>query len=494
MEALSQISNAQTARHLQFPIGTYVEGRMRSDGRGTDLILREAGQPDRALLVNAQDVQTFRFVTRSTDSRLLLRQNDRDTSELSLTRTIRPEQQGSATDMGHGVGPESLRSPRLRALAAQEVDPDSFWRDLQREGTPLVEPDPEGHPDWRLLTFLWRGARRNARLVGAPAPDHVWMERLQGTDLWFASFRVPGDLRLSYRIAPDIPDIQASARENRWALLAVAQADPLNPAGLFPAARDSFAQWSLCDLSSCGSGSKAAPVPVVPKLTHDIVEHRLPDPWLAGGRKIWIHRPQGFVPGTAGNVLLILFDGATYLHDLDLPCRIESLLQAGEMAQIATVYVDTVSPARRSIDLACNDEFADHLVTRILPLASTRIGQDFDPQQVVVAGSSFGGLAAAHAVLRHPEKTSNFISLSGSFWWGPQGWHDPVPYVASLPVARSLRAVLSAGAATRWPATKATPVFWKQARLLPGTCRNRALRPICGSTTAAMITQSGQVP
>jgi enterochelin esterase-like enzyme len=43
------------------------------------------------------------------------------------------------------------------------------------------------------------------------------------------------------------------------------------------------------------------------------------------------------------------------------------------------------------------------------------------PQRTIVAGSSYGGLASVFAGLAHPEVFGNVISLSGSFWWKPEG-------------------------------------------------------------------------
>lgn len=44
-----------------------------------------------------------------------------------------------------------------------------------------------------------------------------------------------------------------------------------------------------------------------------------------------------------------------------------------------------------------------------------------DASKTIVAGSSYGGLAATFAGFRHPEIFGNVISQSGSFWWKPEG-------------------------------------------------------------------------
>src|SRR5258708_29012634 len=74
----------------------------------------------------------------------------------------------------------ALESPRLQALAqaiqrgaGSGVAADAFWRRVQEEGTPMVEPLPGGQS---LVTFLWRGQPRagmqGVRLFGSPAGNH----------------------------------------------------------------------------------------------------------------------------------------------------------------------------------------------------------------------------------------------------------------------------------------------------------------------------------
>src|SRR5690606_2765066 len=116
----------------------------------------------------------------------------------------------------------ALSSPRLRDLARQlelGTGTEAFWKEMARQGTPQIEDRPDGK---KLMTFLFRGARRNARIMGAPSNDHEPMMRLEGSDVWYRTFIVPADTRLSYRIAPDIPEPPGSSRERRLAILATA--------------------------------------------------------------------------------------------------------------------------------------------------------------------------------------------------------------------------------------------------------------------------------
>ncbi|HSX76215.1 MAG TPA: alpha/beta hydrolase-fold protein [Shinella sp.] len=67
----------------------------------------------------------------------------------------------------------------------------------------------------------------------------------------------------------------------------------------------------------------------------------------------------------------------------------------------------------------------------------------------MLAGSSYGGLAAATVAIRHPEVFGNVLSMSGSFWWSPPGTpRNRQEHVAGLIAAGPalpLRFFLSAG-------------------------------------------------
>jgi len=85
---------------------------------------------------------------------------------------------------------------------------------------------------------------------------------------------------------------------------------------------------------------------------------------------------------------------------------------------MVALLVDNV-PGARDRELPCNTTFLDFLASELLPWARSLYNFTTDPQQTVVEGSSFGGLAAACAGLRHSEIFGNVLSQSGSFQWVP---------------------------------------------------------------------------
>jgi hypothetical protein len=99
-------------------------------------------------------------------------------------------------------------SPRMAAMhealnAGDSNVLDAFWRNVEAEGTPLIEP-ASGDDAHYLVTFLYReegstGERLGHVVVCSHAVGWSFlrnrMERLAGTDLWYrcAAIRPPID-------------------------------------------------------------------------------------------------------------------------------------------------------------------------------------------------------------------------------------------------------------------------------------------------------------
>ena len=75
----------------------------------------------------------------------------------------------------------------------------------------------------------------------------------------------------------------------------------------------------------------------------------------------------------------------------------------------------------RGRELPCYPPFAEFLAQELLPWARQKYHITSNPDQIVVGGSSYGGLASMYVGLKHPEIFGNVLSQSGSFWWKPEG-------------------------------------------------------------------------
>jgi enterochelin esterase family protein len=92
---------------------------------------------------------------------------------------------------------------------------------------------------------------------------------------------------------------------------------------------------------------------------------------------------------------------------------------------MVAVLIANPSQDTRNKELPPNPAFADFLANELLPWVHARYTVTSDPRLTVVAGSSYGGIAATYAGLRHPEVFGNVLCQSGSFWWAPDHGAGP---------------------------------------------------------------------
>ncbi|MEN0106170.1 MAG: alpha/beta hydrolase-fold protein, partial [Pseudomonas sp.] len=109
-----------------------------------------------------------------------------------------------------------------------------------------------------------------------------------------------------------------------------------------------------------------------------------------------------------------------YLGKVPTPTILDNLIAQGRIPSTAVVLIDNPSPEARGAELPPNPEFVRFLAEELVPWVRQQ-GIDASPARTVIAGSSFGGLAASYAALKHPQLFGNVISQSGSYWWSPTG-------------------------------------------------------------------------
>lgn len=430
---------------LDLDDGDYVEGVLDSGTDTAELrLIDQDGRPVRLLLNGTAGREVFRFVAGPGTAALRVTLRGAGRYRLSLTRRI------AVTDQ-HPVFQGHL-SPAIAALAETVKHgggTDAFWQDMARRGTPLVEPLMEAPGSDRVtMTFLARGARHNVRLLGGPTSRHETLERLGASDVWFKSFVVPASTRLSYQIAPDVPDFPGTCRECRMAILAQLQADPLNHRPWPADAPDPYNQVSLVELAG------APPQPGLEggwsEPAGRLVAERFASRILGNTRDVAVYVPPGVDPAGKDTVLLLLFDGPDYLDSrAPVPTMLDRLTGDGRLPPTVAVFIANPTAEARERELPANPAFAAMLADEILPWLSDRMGIRPRPDRTVVAGSSYGGLAAVSAALTHPDRFGNALSMSGSFWWHPaEAPPDRPEHMAGVVASRDRRPVrffLSAG-------------------------------------------------
>ncbi|WP_170150177.1 alpha/beta hydrolase-fold protein [Parahaliea mediterranea] len=426
--------------------GEYLTGAIEASDAALSLAqVDAAGEPVRLLVDRGSGRRTFHFLAVEEQTHLRVSAATPTAFSLALGSPVVAQ----APSRAPSQAPPEYLSPTIAALAGGG-DVAAFWRQVQASGAPLVEATEQG----AVMTFLARGAQHNARLLGGPGADHTWLERLVGTDVWYASFAVPPGTRLSYQIAKDIPAVQGTPREQRMAILATAQRDPFNQSPWPPGAADRFQQWSTVALPG-------APPLVVeqgedPQPGGRFTRFQIESHTLGNRREITLYQPPG-VAAQGGN-LLVVFDARAYQEKVPTPAMLDRLIQRGEIAPVTAVFVANPDPQSRARELPGNPAFADFMAGELLPAVSRKLGATFTAERVALAGSSYGGLAATTIAMRHPAVFGKVLSMSGSFWWHPpEAPADTPNFVASQAAVQPqlpLAFFLSAGLFER-----AHPVF-----------------------------------
>nr|WP_242612588.1 alpha/beta hydrolase-fold protein [Corticibacter populi] len=330
----------------------------------------------------------------------------------------------------------AITSPRLAQLqrqftAAQGEDARSnviaqFWAEVAAQGgSPLVERQANNQSAAVLVTFLWREAAdqntaaQEVRLL-APVRQHntAVLRTLGNTGLRFYTAVLPPGVKMGYQLAagPKLPKGERRALRE-WMRMHASQ-DVLNP-NIWPPPPNgegvSGTTYSVMRLPG-------APPDALPPQRHapkgSLQHYRLHSEVLGNVRDVAIYLPARQHLATAEPLnLLILFDGQEYVERASAPTVLDQLIESRAVPPTAAVLIGNVNRAR---ELAPNMLFAHFMAQELLPWLHAQVDNvTHDPAQVVVAGSSLGGLASSWVAWQHPELFGNVLSMSGSYWWSP---------------------------------------------------------------------------
>ncbi|WP_051829817.1 MULTISPECIES: enterochelin esterase [Streptomyces] len=284
------------------------------------------------------------------------------------------------------------------------------------ETPPLVTTDPDD-PAYRLVTF----AHRDEECDGVLALLHTVTDKdrhagdltphlmkRQNDDTWSITYRLRADHRASYQLYPYRGQAPGTTRPGWLRVLDHARPDPHDTEPRLPA-RDGRHPSSVLSLPEAPAQPyvrRRAGVPRGRTLSHTVAD-----------RRVDVHFPAGH--GAGPYPVALLLDGEMWGEVLTVGDTLDNLTADGAIPPTVALLVHTMGPTRPE-DLSCNPAFVDLLADRLLPWATREFSTTDDPRRTVIAGQSAGGLTAAYAAFRRPERFGNALSQSGSFWW-PDG-------------------------------------------------------------------------
>ena len=312
---------------------------------------------------------------------------------------------------------------------------ETFWQEVTTHGTPLIEPI-EGDETHSLVTFLWReqGDTNNVVVCAGPAgwkhPAKNQMTRMLETNLWYKTYHLRSDLRTIYLLSQNDPLTGEEYPPEDFGTRLVP--DPLNlQQFVFPKDEESPDEKALVvsvlELPDAPQQPWITPRPDEAKGYVEM--HHLHSTILGNERRVYVYTPPGYTSHGEVYGLLVVFDGQAYIDLVPTPTILDNLINQGMIPPLVAVFPDSLDQQTRSRELPCHPPFVEFLLQELLPWVQSQYHVTGDPAQTIVAGSSYGGLAAAFSALRAPERFGKVLSQSGGFWWNkdsedqlPQEW------------------------------------------------------------------------
>ena len=326
------------------------------------------------------------------------------------------------------------QSPRLASLLValdrhEQSALDAFWKEVEEKHSPLIEEVPN-HPHDALYTFLFRADPEadvvNARL-GEDFPSRTTnhmdtFQRLGASNVWYTSYVLPKSSRIVYRIR--VPQGLHPSPQSlvSWTIDGIRYEhffDPLNPR-VFP---DTHAPLSYC------VGPEARSIPYLEKQvgvpSGSMEKFEIATEILGGKRAVTMYTPAGYNNSSRPRAFVLVFDAEDYINTVGMPTMLDNMIARSVVSPVVVAFLHT--PETRNEDLLPNAKFQAFIASELMPWIRKRYRISNDPKLNVVAGASFGGLAASYTAFIHPDIFGNVLSQSGSFWWSPSYLTDPAP-------------------------------------------------------------------
>lgn len=279
---------------------------------------------------------------------------------------------------------------RARALLTEFVERWSF---------PLTEPDDNA------TFFYWDGTPVDAVYLQHwvfGLPSRVEFMRIPHSDAFYLPLDLPREARFEYKLEV------VRGGVGRW------MQDPLNARR----AHDPFGSNSVCPAASYREPEWVFANPA--SRQGRIVDGHLHSRVYGGERRFRMYVPAEARPGKHFP-LLIVHDGADFLHYAAMKVVLDNLIHRHEVAPLLVCFT---SGGRRNEEYAANPKQAEFLANELRPHLLTHFPALHAPEFNGLMGASFGAVSSLFAAVRHPGIWGRLLLQSGSFAFTDIGEHE----------------------------------------------------------------------
>lgn len=312
-------------------------------------------------------------------------------------------------------------SPTISKL--QKLNSDNFSDELnelqikiKNEGLPLIEKDPL-YDDYLHMTLIYQDSTVDKEIsfeVFGVYDEYrlgdMKMHRLENTDLYYRCYMIPDDICFSYRFK----------------------------------ITDTLTNESMYDIDTYNENK--IPVGIKKSFTYSVLDLRQDEPdWnekrhenigsridtvvfdskiMNNTRNIFIYLPPDYNQQKKSKYPVIyLFDSFIYLNRVEVPNVLDNLIKENKIEPMIAVMIDNPTNTSRLTELPYNFEFKQFVVEELVPFIREKYNVSLDPDENIIGGISYGGLASTFIAFYHADIFGKILSQSGSFWRDLE-WYD----------------------------------------------------------------------
>ncbi|MBF2464334.1 DUF3327 domain-containing protein [Listeria welshimeri] len=295
---------------------------------------------------------------------------------------------------------------------------------FKEEGSPLIEPAiNEGNS---IITFIYQGdsSTENVTVFFCTAPDedgleNSMMRKLHDTNIWFKSFEMPSKLRTTYLFSVNDLLIPFTSYSDVIEKIDDYITDPFNKKTYTLRSSPEEFRVSVLELPDAPKQPWNIPRRGVEKGKTKMYQYR--SDVLETDHYISVYTPPNYDENGKPCNVLLLFDGWSYYNFAEITTVFDNLSHVNRIPPYVVVMHTNENQNIRDFELPCNQSFQKFLTLELMPWVHKKFNISDSPEETVVAGSCFGGIAAAYAALKAPQRFGKVISQSGSFWWPGKG-------------------------------------------------------------------------
>lgn len=226
--------------------------------------------------------------------------------------------------------------------------------------------------------------------------------RIDSTDVYYRTYMIPDDLCFSYRFI--LTDTITGEKQK--------VTDPLNN-NLIPVGKRENYSWSVLDL-------RKDEIDWYTKRYEDtgsrLDTFKITSSFMNNTRNIYVYLPFGYDDENKKYPVIYLFDSFIYLNRVEVPNVLDNMIKEGKIEPMIAVMIDNPTSTSRKYELPLNPTFKNFMVQELVPQIRDKYTVTGKPEETIVGGMSYGGLAASYMGFECDSIFGKVLSQSGSFW------------------------------------------------------------------------------